>query len=180
MIEVETKYRSPGNDKVAKALLKLEANKISESEMEDVYFSHPCRDFGRTDESLRLRKTSQGSELTYKGPRMQTESAKSREELTIKVDNPLATQRILERLGFREFAVIRKKRSSFLLDKLRVDIDDVEDLGEFVELEILTESPERAERLLELSRSELGLERLEQKTYLELLLERRASSTKKQ
>ena len=172
VIEVESKYRSPGNEKVEGALARLGARKIETTEMEDVYFSHPSRDFGKSDEALRLRKTEDGGELTYKGPRMNTESTKAREEITVKVDNPLAAQRIVERLGFKEFCLIRKRRSSYLLDKLRVDVDDVEDLGEFVELEVLTESPERAVSLLETARKELELQRQESRTYLEMLLEK--------
>ena len=63
-----------------------------------------------------------------------------------------------------------------MLDKLRVDIDDVEGLGEFVELEVLTESPERSEQLLETARKELELEKIEPKTYLELLIEKFATN----
>ena len=55
-------------------------------------------------------------------------------------------------------------------------MDDVDGLGEFVELEVLTESPERSEQLLETARKELELEKLEPKTYLELLIEKRATS----
>ncbi len=171
-MEVESKYWSPGNEKVKKALAKLGAKEISSGPMEDLYFSHPSRDFGKTDEALRLRKTKDSAELTYKGPRIQAEGSKAREELTLKTDNPLAIQRIIERLGFKEAHVVRKKRTSYLLDKLRVDVDIVDELGEFVELEVLTESPDRTKLLLETARSELGLERLEPKTYLELLIEK--------
>ncbi len=152
MIEVESKYRSPGNDKVEKTLIRLGAKKTSEGVMEDVYFSHPSRDFGKTDEALRLRKSQDQVELTYKGPRMHTQNTKAREEITLRTDNPLAVQRIIERLGFRESYNVRKRRVSYLLDKLRVDVDDVDELGEFVELEVLTESPERSEQLLETAR----------------------------
>ena len=175
MIEVESKYRSPGNDKVEKVLIKLGAKKISGGTMEDVYFSHPGRDFGRTDEALRLRKTEDGAELTYKGPRMNIERAKGREEISVKTDNPLAAQRIVERLGFKEFCVVRKTRNSYLYDKLRVELDDVEGLGEYVELEILTESPERGTELLETARKELALEKFEPRTYLDLVLEKMES-----
>ncbi len=172
MIEVESKFRSPGNEKVDRALVHLGAKKIASLEMEDVYFSHPSRDFGKTDEALRLRKFEGGAELTYKGPRMHTESTKAREEITLKIDNPLSAQRIVERLGFKEFCGIRKKRDSYLLDKLRVDLDDVDGLGEYVELEVLTESPERAEQLFDLARRELGLDKPERLTYLELISEK--------
>lgn len=175
VIEAESKYHSPGNDKIERTLARLGAKKISEGAMEDVYFAHPSRDFGKTDEALRLRKEQEHAELTYKGPRMRTQSTKAREEVTLKIDNPLAAQRIVERLGFAESYVVKKRRISYLLDELRIDVDDVDGLGEFVELEVLTESPERSAQLLETVRKELGLDRLESKTYLELLIEKQVA-----
>ncbi len=174
MIEVEAKYWSPGNDKIEKTLARLGAKKISEESMEDVYFSHPGRDFGKTDEAFRLRKKNGGSELSYKGPRMSSERTKAREEINLRIDDALTAQRIIERLGFKEVCVVRKNRKSYTLDKMRVDVDDVEGLGEFVELEILTESPEKTSELFELARSELSLDKLEQKTYLEMILNRKS------
>jgi len=173
VIEVESKYWSPGNSAVVAALNKLGAKKLSDLTMEDVYFGHPSRDFGKTDEAIRLRKKEDGAELTYKGPRMKGTLAKAREEISVKVEDPLSVQRILERLGFRETYTVTKKRSAYQLDKLRVEVDLVDGLGEFVELEVLTESPDRAAALFETARAELGLSRLEQKTYLELLIERK-------
>lgn len=179
MLEVESKYWSPGNEKVRKTLTKLGAKEISSGDMEDLYFAHPSRDFGKTDEALRLRKRQDGAELTYKGPRMQAESSKAREEVTLKTDNPLAVQRIVERLGFREAFVVKKHRTSYMIDRLRIDVDLVEGLGEFVELEVMTEAPERARSLLETARKELELEKLEPKTYLELLIEKRPAEKMK-
>ena len=175
MLEVESKYRSPGNDKVEKALARLGAKKTWGGAMEDVYYAHPSRDFGRTDEALRLRKTDEASELTYKGPRMQAQTVKAREEITLRTDNPLAVSRIIERLGFKESFIVRKNRSSYILDKLRIEVDDVEGLGEFIELEVLTESPDRSKQLMETARAELGLDKLEPRTYLEMLIEKMAS-----
>jgi len=170
VMEVESKYVSPGNDRVEKALDKLGAELVSEEETEDVYFQHPDRDFGETDEALRLRKKEGTSELTYKGPRMKLEHTKAREEVTLRTDDPLTAQRIVERLGFREFRTIHKKRKNYRYDKVWVAIDLVDGLGEYIELELITEEPRRAEALIEQMRQELGLSRLEPKTYLELIL----------
>lgn len=172
MIEVESKFWSPGNDKVEKILVGLGAKRVSHESTEDVYFAHPSRDFGRTDEALRLRKRDGISELTYKGPRTRVEGAKAREEITLSTGNPLEAQRIVERLGFTEFIVIRKNRTSYTLDELKVEVDEVEGLGEFVELEILTEAPEKGAELVDMARREIGLDRPEHKTYLELLLDK--------
>ncbi len=178
-MEVESKYRSPGNEKVEKALCKLGAELLSEEETEDVYFQHPGRDFGETDEALRLRKRDGGSELTYKGPRMKLEHTKAREEVTLKTADPLTAQRIVERLGFKEFMSVRKKRKNFKYDKIRVAVDDVDGLGEYVELELITEEPKRAEALIEQMRDELALTEFESKTYLELIIEKDAEAEKK-
>jgi len=38
----------------------------------DRYFSHPIRNFEKTDEALRLRQVGDVVELTWKGPRVDT------------------------------------------------------------------------------------------------------------
>jgi adenylate cyclase class 2 len=55
VIEIEAKFRSPGNDKVEKSLARLGAKKLADGTIEDIYFSHPAKDFGKSDEALRLR-----------------------------------------------------------------------------------------------------------------------------
>jgi adenylate cyclase class 2 len=172
MLEIETKFKSPGNDKVEKALARLGAKSIGEHGMEDIYFSHVAKDFGKSDEALRLRKTENGFELTYKGPRLAVEGSKAREEVSVNVGDALAAQRLLERLGFKEYLVIRKTRKSFMLGELRVDLDDVDGLGEYVEIEVLTESPEQSDKAKEIAEKELGLDKLERRTYLEMILDR--------
>ena len=145
------------------------AKRVRDGMVEDTYFAHPGRDFGSSDEALRVRVMEGGTEVTYKGPRMQDSATKAREELTTDVGNRLATVRILERLGFDEFATVRKHRTSYMIDRIRVDVDDVEGLGQFVELELMTEELVRAGKLIEEVRGKLGLRDAVQETYLEML-----------
>jgi adenylate cyclase class IV len=51
-----------------------------------------------------------------------------------------------------------------------VDVDDVEGLGQFVELELMTEDPSKAEELIGLVRTKLPLSETVPETYLEMLL----------
>lgn len=173
MLEVEIKFRSPGNDEVVANLERLGAERLLDEAVEDTYYTHPCRQFKDTDEALRLRKRGGAAELTYKGPRMASSSAKAREELTLKVDDTLPLSRILERLGFAELTTVSKRRISFAFDKLRVDVDDVEGLGQFVELELMTEDTSRAEQLIGKAREGLCLTEATEETYLEMILKGR-------
>lgn len=172
MIEAEAKFRSPGNSDVLNALESMGARRVQAGAMEDVYFAHPGRDFGTSDEALRMRVTDEGAEVTYKGPRMLDSATKAREELTTDVGDRLSAIRILERLGFVEFATVRKHRTSYILDKIRVDVDDVEGLGQFIELEVMTEEPVRAKKLIDEVRGKLGLRDYIQETYLEMLTDK--------
>ncbi len=107
---------------------------------EDHYFSHPCRDFSITDETLRIRYSidDNGSiisrTITYKGPRLAAQdNIKVREEIEVKVDGDIKS--LIEKLGFKEIAVIKKRRTYIEVDDFLVTFDKVEDLGCFVEIE---------------------------------------------
>lgn len=127
-LEVELKAPCPGADAKVKA---LGAVFVKSEEQEDVYFAHPCRDFKKTDEALRLRRTDD-IRLTYKGPK-QSQDLKVREEIEFPV--PRECENLLQHLGFKKAFVIRKARKTYLLEGLTVCCDTVVGLGEYVEVE---------------------------------------------
>ncbi|ASJ16150.1 adenylate cyclase [Thermococcus chitonophagus] len=145
---------------------------------EDIYYQHPCRDFSKTDEALRIRiKRFNGhfeAFLTYKGPKIDPRS-KTRLEIEVEIDDVDKYSQLLEALGFKEVLTIVKTREKYYVDKgITITLDDVEGLGKFIEIETLVKEKdeipgavERLERILK----ELGVERFERKSYLELLLE---------
>ena len=133
---------------------------------EDIYFSHPDRDFARTDEALRLRQLGDDYRLTYKGPKLDSRT-KTREEIDLPV--PAGIREILERLGFREVSRVRKRRTPYRKDNLILCIDQVEGLGWFVEMELQGGEAREAPDLLKMLAS-LGMES-ETRSYLELAME---------
>ncbi|MEZ0394313.1 MAG: class IV adenylate cyclase [Desulfurococcaceae archaeon] len=151
--------------------------KLDECYEEDVYFSHPCRDFGKSDEALRLRISrcaGRGEEytLTYKGRRLSRGQLKERLELEARLPGPeaQALRTIIEALGFEPLATIKKHRKRYARGSLELAVDAVEGLGHFAELE--GEDVGELEEALEALRSSLkgGAEPVE-KTYLEMVLE---------
>ncbi len=139
---------------------------------EDLYFQHPCRDFAKTDEALRLRRRSGRVELTYKGPK-EGGIVKARREVSVVVDDFEAARELLESLGFSPVVTVRKKRRYYRVssENAVVTLDEVEDLGCFVEVEVLDGSEERVLNVIR----RLGLEDYPRTTlsYLELLLEKK-------
>jgi len=75
-----------------------DAEFVIEKVEEDIYLNHPCRDFGETDEALRIRRDVEGIRVTYKGRKIDPET-KTREEIKIEVDDFDKTLKLFEKLS---------------------------------------------------------------------------------
>ena len=151
----------------------------------DHYYNAPDRDFARTDEALRLRRCGPENRLTYKGPKIDPQT-KTRTEIEVAVaegdDAARDFCRLLEHLGYRPVAVVRKQRVGYHCTRdsfdVHVTLDTVTDVGRFVEAEIAAEEdrlPAARDTLLRLI-AELGLHTTERRSYLEMLLANRGKA----
>lgn len=167
MIEVEAKARAP--DDAEERILRMGAVRAGVERHTDIYFRSPVRDFAATDEALRIRIKDDGAYLTYKGPKLDSET-KTRLELSVRVDDADVAESILEALGFSRFAVVRKIRAKYRLGDAIIALDDVESLGRFVEVEIGAshDNAKDRERVLEIL-SKIGSGEIIRLSYLELL-----------
>ncbi|ADI32370.1 class IV adenylate cyclase [Staphylothermus hellenicus] len=174
-VEVEGKYRITCNN-IRKINYFLEENGFKEKYRvveKDIYYNHPCRDFSRTDEALRVRirkYIGQGIVkivLTYKGSRkILAEGVKARKEIEVELNNWRKMDKILLSLGFQRVASFVKERIIYRKKDVEVTIDHVYGLGRFMEVETNNRS------IIENIYSSLS-ECLQpvNKTYLELCLE---------
>jgi adenylate cyclase class 2 len=186
MLEIEIKYRVDDFAPLAAKLRQGKAEQREERDDADEYFRAPYRDFAKTDEAFRLRRVGSGNFITYKGPRIDS-GTKTRLEIEV----PLADgnepaedfEKLAKALGFEPVAVVRKRRRVFGLKRsefnIEVCLDQVQEVGSFVELEIMApqESLEQARAVLLQLAKELGLEKTERRSYLEMLLEKKSKSS---
>lgn len=180
MYEVELKVPAD-HDAVRERLAAIGADPAGAVEQADTYFEHPVRDFGETDEAVRIRRETRDGEtratVTYKGPLVETAS-KTRAEYETAVADGEAMARLLEALGFERFETVEKRRERFEHDGYTVALDRVRGLGAYVEVETAAEpgavesAREGAVALL----ADLGLDAADQvrMSYLGLLLDARA------
>jgi adenylate cyclase class 2 len=137
----------------------------------DTYYNHPCRDFGRTDEALRIRKRVSEKTghtaclLTYKGGRVVEGLAKKREELEIVVGDCSVMESILLRLGFKKVKTIVKNRIIYGNHDLEITLDNLHGIGWFMEIEAGRDIVEKLYRELR------GCLNPVHKTYLEICIE---------
>jgi len=171
MFEVEAKIRVADLPKIRARLVQIGAASPISTDQRDVYYNHPARDFGTTDEALRLRYEGDRCTVTYKGPKLISTGSKTREEFNVAVESGDIMEEVLQRLGFRLFAEVRKHREEFTLGTAHVALDVVEGLGPFVEIEVMVhEQGSDAEKQIERIKGELGIEGDHvPQSYLELL-----------
>lgn len=177
MREFECKLKCAAGDR-AKALEFCGANALKplgSMRQTDCYYTSADRNFIKEDIALRIRLIEQGENsqcrITYKGPNM-TPGLQDREEFETGVEDGSVAAKILAALGFVPFAEVKKCRESYGRGSLSVCFDDVEDLGEFIEIEFLAEDD--APDMLRDIQEQMGLSgAVESRTYLELILRKK-------
>ena len=147
-------------------------------EQVDQYFKHPARDFVKTDEVLRIRNVGDANFVTYKGARTDS-TTKTRHELELPLGDGAQTlsdfHSLLTLLGFAPLMTVRKFRRKAICDwegmPIEVCLDEIDQLGTFVELEATTDARglEHAKDRLNSLAERLDLTRSERRSYLELL-----------
>ncbi len=168
MLEIEVKAQIDSIPEVEARVLELGGEFRKEVIEVDLYYNHPCRDFKKTDEALRLRKVGGVVFLTYKGPKIDG-LTKTREEFNLKVDSWDNSASILGALGFTEVISVEKRRRYLRLGRFEIMLDFLEGLGSFIEVE--TRGEYEPEVLFDFLR-ELGVKGSETRSYLELVLEK--------
>jgi adenylate cyclase class 2 len=172
MMEYEVKIRVASLPPVRARLGSLGIRPAGSLTERDLYFNSPNRDFGRTDEALRIRSTEEGTSLTYKGPKLGLGGVKAREEIIVPVGPGGGMEEILLRLGFTRTAVVEKTRETYRVEGTFVALDEVRGLGSFIEIEAPAGMGEneaialirRVRGILELAGEETTL------SYLEMVL----------
>lgn len=184
--EVEQKFPLSGDvQKFVDDLLDAGAQVVDTICQTDQYYNHPVRDFASTDEALRIRSVGDENWLTWKGPRLAS-TAKTRREIELPLGAGGQTREqladVLQILAFHPVATVQKQRRRYVLPRdgwdFEIAIDEVDDVGSFVEIELLAsrEQMEAAQQAVIQLGQEFGLTRIERRSYLAMLLESRGET----
>jgi predicted adenylyl cyclase CyaB len=125
---LEIKLRVPKLDELERIARKI-GTRIFDGRQVDTYFHiHPGR--------LKLRQTAKRSELIFYH-RPDKRSARLCNYLTIKIEEPRKVKRsLMNLLGVKQ--VVKKSRTVYLYRTARIQLDRVQGLGTFIEIEIPT------------------------------------------
>ena len=169
--EIEAKLKVDSLQQVADRLAELGAEFLEEQLQKDCYFDDADCGLKKADRALRLRRQLVGGQekalLTCKSGR-EKGRFKRRREIEFEVGDADSAQKLLSELGYKRRVVVEKKRRLWRLGGCKVGLDEVELLGDFVEIE----GPDE-ETIAEVQRN-LGLSDLPHiaKSYASLVMDK--------
>jgi adenylate cyclase, class 2 len=179
-LEAEAKYRVSEAHVFREKVLSFGGIFLGTELHRDTYLRHPSRDFRLTDEALRIREINGQPFITYKGPRL-AGPIKIRPETELPLASNTVEQwlTIWSSLGFSVALQVCKTRESFAVPfrgrEITVTLDQVDSLGDFAEIErVLASESEvaQAQSDIQAIATEFGLNDLEKRSYLGMLLEK--------
>jgi adenylate cyclase class 2 len=139
-VEIEIKFKVDDLEPVRARLRELGAMQAGMVLETNVFFDTPQRTLAAADRGLRIRQNVDAATgrrwqvITYKGPRESGE-LKRREEIEFGVEDFEAAAALLEGLGFAKMLEFEKKRETWRLENCKVELDELPELGTFVEME---------------------------------------------
>ncbi len=159
ILEAEVKAKAP--EDIEEKLIKLGARKKAEEHQKDIYYDHDTK-------VLRVREQDNYYILTLKES-IKSENTKLRKEIEAECKGKI--KQIIKGLGYEPEYYKEKHRKEYDLDGANICVDDVKHLGKYIEVEVLAENAEEAEKKVERTLEKLGVspEKAIKESYIELL-----------
>lgn len=171
-VEVKARLSQPEVTETTAAAL---GTLLGESFKEDIYFRRQGQSEAIPADRFRLRREEGRAVVTFK-QLVEAEGVEVNREIEFGVDDAHAFFQFADRFGFEPFVAKRKQSRVYRIERARVEFNQVERLGHFIEIEILCDD----EALVPVARAEvarlftrLGLTPgdLEPRRYIQLLQE---------
>lgn len=181
MIEIEKKFQVDDFKAIRQELASGSLDVMRDSSVKtqsDEYFNHRQLRFELKDIALRIRNVEDRHILTFKGPN-QDATTKIRTEVEVDLTKEKADKisQMFLGLGMHSVAKVSKTRDTVQIrwqaSNVEICLDTVDEVGRFVELEIVVESEEEvpeAKAKLEALAEKFGLKDSITTSYLEMLL----------
>ena len=137
-IEVEVTF-SNKKEEVIKKLSKFEY--VGEKEIYDIYYYDPQRDNLKPEDDLRLnetfriRKTNNTCYVTYKKQHFKGKLWIYSDEYETKIEDYDTIKKIISLLGLEPLITVHNKRKIYKYKEYEIELEDVEGLGIFIEVE---------------------------------------------
>lgn len=179
--EIEIKLPIDRPETVLNGLISCGFEKAGRVREEDMYYNSEYHDVKKRDEALRIRKSTDletgktRSQINFKGKKLDQVSM-SRKEYETEIKDSEHMDAILQAIGFFPVAGVCKVRQYLRRGEMTACLDQVENLGNFLELEVIAEDESLRKRYLNemevlLGKMGLSMKDTVRTSYLSMLMQ---------
>lgn len=143
-MEIEIKATYEDREKVKNALKMLGAQEQKVKHQIDDYYNHPSRDTRKTNEYIRLRYKPGDTKGVFAHHINIADGVNK--EFETEVGDIIVFKQILSNFGFELLGTIDKRREVYELEEFSISLDDVKNVGNFIEIETEGEESEMNEK----------------------------------
>ncbi len=144
MQEIEIKFQINNTEKLLKKLKSLQCKFSEPINQKDIIFVPNLNDTenGEGKIFIRLRKQNEKKIITLK---KQSKVIMQNKEIEFEIGDMDKAKDLLETVGFKEWVTVEKMRIETTYQGFNICIDQVKRLGDFIEIEILSEEENQTE-----------------------------------
>jgi len=144
-IETEKKYFCANSEELISKINAIGFNLVCNRVESDEYFTDINSDYVKTRTCLRIRKTNDRMQVTFKGKSKDFSNSfcKLESNYHVSIDNYNDLINLFSNLGFYSYTIVNKNRYIYQTihkkNKYNIMIDNIDELGGFVEFELICE-----------------------------------------
>lgn len=146
-MEIEIKAQFEDKEKLVRRLKEIGAKEEKVKHQIDEYYNHPSIDTRKTNEYIRLR-FKPGEDKGVFAHHVNIADGVNK-EYEVEVSSLKTFKEILKNFGFPLLGVIDKRREVYMFEQFTISIDEVKDIGNFLEIEVDGEEAEIKEKKAE-------------------------------
>lgn len=135
MREIELKILNVNEKDVENKLLSLGAKKRADVIVKEKIFDFDDRRITKNKDLFRLREIGEKVELTYKDSKKENSEFLDHEETETEIKDFKSILKIIEKIGLKIIREREKRRISFILDNIKIEIDKYPEIPAYIEIE---------------------------------------------
>ena len=132
--ELERKFNITNVRSIKLKIKKIGARFLNISESKDIYFKVPQKIKSTKYLRIRTKDNNLNGTLAYH----EVLNDYNTKEWEVDISDAKTTKAVIEKLGFEMDVIIQKTREKYQFDKIEILIDQVKNLGAFIEIEAPT------------------------------------------
>jgi len=171
-MEIETRAKVKDLSKIRKKLIELGAKFTRAEQQDDSYFKPKGTKMENQGPGSFITRIRKGNKITLTVKELTDRSGVWREYET-EVSDLEQTKRILGKLGLVNIFDINKKREHGKIDDMAICLDDIKQLGTYLEVEIITGNPKEGKKKIAGLFKKLGIKesQIEHRGYARIISE---------